>query len=100
VMLLDAAADGFDSYLQTLYLLPGVTGGGIGRELLVHAARMLAEQGRKSMALRVLVKNPARRFYERLGARVVPEGLRIDEGQFDDLVYAFDDVGTLLPHRG
>ena len=38
----------------------------------------------------------ARKFYERLGARLVPEGIARDAGKFDDVVYAFDDVGSVL----
>jgi hypothetical protein len=40
-------------------------------------------------------RNPARAFYERLGATLVPGGLTIDAGQFDDVVYAFSDLRML-----
>jgi len=37
----------------------------------------------------------ARSFYEKLGARLVPEGIAHDAGMFDDVVYAFDDLRAL-----
>lgn len=96
VLLLDSLAAGFESYLQTLYLMPDARGGGIGLKLLTTMARTLMDRGVTNMALRVLRLNPARRFYERLGARLAPEGIANDAGEFDDVVYAFDDLGRLV----
>jgi len=48
------------------------------------------------MVLRTLRLNPGRAFYERLGARLLPEGVNIDAGVFDDVAYAFDDLRRLL----
>lgn len=93
--MLDRNEAGFDSYLATLYLRPDVKGQGIGEVLLrAYAAEVIALDGR-SMVLRTLRLNRARSFYERLGARLVPEGIDIDAGVFDDVVYAFDDVSVL-----
>jgi ribosomal protein S18 acetylase RimI-like enzyme len=86
----------FDSYLQQLYLLSDAKGRGIGRALLRVLAAALIRRNCESMALRVLRQNPAHAFYERLGARPVPEGIENDEGFFDDVVYAFDDLKALL----
>lgn len=85
----------FDSYLQTLYLVPAAWHRGIGRALLRELAARLHSNGVRSMALRTLRLNPARAFYERLGARLVAEGIGNDDGIFDDVVYAFDDIGVL-----
>lgn len=93
---LDREADGYDAYLQTLYLMPQTTGHGVGKELFRALATTLVEGGRTSMALRTLTQNPARGFYERLGARLAPEGIRVDEGVFDDVVYVFDDLTRAL----
>jgi len=99
-LLLDRTAEGYDAYLQTLYLMPQTTGRGVGKELLRALVRKLVELGCTSMALRTLKQNPARAFYERLGARIVPEGIRIDEGVFDDVVYVFDDLTLALRAPG
>jgi ribosomal protein S18 acetylase RimI-like enzyme len=92
-----APRDGFDAYLQTIYLLAATKGKGAGRALLRATAAELLARGCKNMSLRVLGENPARGFYERLGARLVPEGISSDAGVFPgDVVYAFDDLRVLL----
>ncbi|HET9030196.1 MAG TPA: GNAT family N-acetyltransferase [Candidatus Aquilonibacter sp.] len=88
-------ADRFDAYLQTLYLIESAARQRLGTRLLRALADDLVNRSKRSLALRVLAQNPARAFYERLGARLVPEGIAQDAGTFDDVVYAFDDL-TLL----
>lgn len=95
---LDRETTGFDSYLATLYLLPEWKGRGIGRALLRAIACELLG-GATNMMLRTLRNNPARSFYERLGARFVPEHIDVDAGHFDDVVYAFDDLAALAISR-
>jgi GNAT superfamily N-acetyltransferase len=92
---LDRAQYSFDSYLGTLYLRPDVKRRGIGRALLSAIAAELLNRGARSLVLRTLRLNPARRFYERLGARLVSNGDAPDPGRFDDVVYAFDDLKLL-----
>jgi GNAT superfamily N-acetyltransferase len=94
-ILLDGSDNGFQSYLQTLYLWPDKQNRGIGRQLLHELVTRLRAAGAKNMALRTLRRNPARGFYERLGARPAPEGIAHDAGLFDDVVYAFDDLQLL-----
>lgn len=95
-LVMPSAPDGFDCYLGLLYLTAEATGQGIGRALLRALAADLVLQNCENMALRVLRANPSRAFYEHLGARVVPGGISNDAGLFDDVVYAFDDISTLL----
>lgn len=85
----------FDSYLATLYLRPDMKGKGLGKKLLAAISEELLALGARTMVLRTLRLNPARAFYERLGARFIPEGVDIDAGVFDDVVYAFDDLRSL-----
>ena len=87
--------DPFDAYLQTLYLVKEAARSGLGTRLLHALAEDLKARGKRTMSLRVLQNNPARVFYEKLGARLVPEGIEHDAGMFDDVVYAFDDVTAL-----
>lgn len=87
--------NGFESYLESLYVLVTVQRRGIGRELLRVLATRLRAAGAQNMALRTLRLGPARFFYEHLGARLVPEGIAKDADRFDDDVYGFDDLGAL-----
>jgi GNAT superfamily N-acetyltransferase len=96
VIVMPTAPDGFDCYLGLLYLAADAKGRGIGRALLRTLAADLVRQNCKNMALRVLRANPSRAFYEHLGARLVSGGISNDAGLFDDVVYAFDDISTLL----
>lgn len=93
--LLDANETGFDSYLAMLYVRPELKGRGLGKALLGAMSAELLALGSRTLVLRTLRLNPARGFYERLGARFVPEGVDIEAGTFDDVVYAFDDLERL-----
>ncbi|HET9095070.1 MAG TPA: GNAT family N-acetyltransferase [Candidatus Baltobacteraceae bacterium] len=93
--MLEAAQWGFDSYLATLYLQPALKRQGLGKMLLRAIAAELRAQGAGTMVLRTLRLSPARRFYEKMGARFIPEGVDVDAGHFDDVVYAFDDLRDL-----
>jgi GNAT superfamily N-acetyltransferase len=57
-------------YLEDLFVLPEHRGGGIGRMLLAHLARLAVERGCGRLEWAVLDWNrDAIQFYERLGAR-------------------------------
>lgn len=99
--LLDPAQGGFQSYLQTLYVHPRAARQGIGSQLLRVACARLRDMGARNLALRTLRLGEARRFYERFGARVVPEGIAEGAAGFDDVVYAFDDLSAVaIASRG
>jgi len=61
-------------YLEDLFVRPEYRGRGIGKALLVHLARLAAEQRCGRYQWQVLDWNtPSIRFYEALGARRLPE---------------------------
>jgi len=74
---------GHDAYVDALYVRADRHGRGIGRALLGTLADALTQDGLQALALHVVAQNPARRFYEHLGARFLFEEpiLRgVDEG--------------------
>jgi GNAT superfamily N-acetyltransferase len=61
-------------YLEDLYVQPAHRGSGLGKALLTHLGRLAAERGCGRFEWSVLDWNePAIRFYESLGADVLPD---------------------------
>jgi len=61
-------------YLEDLYVRPEMRGGGIGRALLAHLARLAVERGCGRLEWWVLDWNePAIRFYRQLGAEAMDD---------------------------
>jgi ribosomal protein S18 acetylase RimI-like enzyme len=68
VAVLAMSAEGSDSWIEQLYVLPGWTGRGIGTKLLRHAHRSLP----RPIRLYTFQENAgARRFYERNGYKAL-----------------------------
>ena len=92
---LHAGEPGYDALLDTLYVLNSHQKRGIGRELLRAAAHALRESGaRKIWLLTLRDRNPARAFYESLGATLVreqPAPPILGDGVMD-CVYGFELV--------
>lgn len=59
-------------FLSGLYLLPAYQGQGLGSQIL-RDLLLEARQSGRPVRLQVLVSNPARRLYERLGFAVIDE---------------------------
>ena len=75
-------------YLEDVFVEPEHRGAGIGKALLRHLARIAAERGCGRFEWRVLDWNtPSIRFYESLGARILPEWelVRMTEAEFTAL---------------
>ena len=89
---------GFDAVLSTLYVLRGAQRRGIARALLRELSSELLRANVRSMWLLTLRdRNPARAFYERVGAVLLREEsapVSLGEGVMD-AVYGFPDVAIL-----
>ena len=92
----------YQGELYTLYLLRKAQKQGIGRKLVQTVAAALAERGYRSMRVEVLRDNPARGFYERLGAVYLRQGVFIVDGvEITEMAYGWPDLRVLLPeHEG
>ena len=78
-------------YLEDLFVEPAFRGWGIGKALLVHLARIAVQKGCGRYQWQVLDWNePAIRFYESMGARVMREWLtaRVDGEDLERLAGA------------
>ncbi len=87
--------------VKLLGVLPAYQGRGIGRRLMTCVAERLARAGMQSLLVRVLLVNPHRPFYERLGAQYQREepydwnGVTLAMG-----VYRWPDTAVLLGQAG
>ncbi len=73
-MLLDEEKFGLNAELTAIYLQPAAQRAGLGRRLVAQVADIYREQGASGLLVWVLAGNQAaRKFYERLGARLLIE---------------------------
>jgi hypothetical protein len=81
----------------TLYVDPAETERGIGGHLLREMLRTLAEQRHENVIVWVLKGNPARYFYEHLGARLIATKREQRFGTTIDLeAYAWSDLARVM----
>jgi ribosomal protein S18 acetylase RimI-like enzyme len=89
----------FKGEIFMLYVMPDAQESGIGRQLLLAMLGNLATSNYPSALVWVLRNNPARFFYERLGAKLclhrqIPFGGRMVEA----LGYGWNDLSATLDH--
>lgn len=98
--LIAAGGDDGATLLDNLHVSPSARGGGIGPRLLDQAARELLDRGwDRRLQLWVYAANAgARRFYERLGARLTASDTAdaADGGRMAAVSYGWDDARTLI----
>jgi GNAT superfamily N-acetyltransferase len=91
-----AARENFGAYegeLYAVYVLPEFQRRGIGERLFRLGAGFLKASGRNSMYLLTLEVSPYRRFYEKLGGRVVGgKSVEIEGVAYDELAYGWDSL--------
>src|SRR5215467_8904097 len=87
----------FAGEVFTLYVGPDSQNQGVGRRLLIALFRRLVAAGRRSAILWVLRDNPARFFYERLGARQVSHRpLPVGGASVEAIAYGWRDLPGFL----
>ena len=63
----------FEGEVYTLYVLPGMTGQGLGSALLQSVFRLFSKSGYNGMVIWALADNPSRFFYEAMGGQLIAE---------------------------
>jgi ribosomal protein S18 acetylase RimI-like enzyme len=87
---------GIDGEFFELYVDPAAQGGRVGRALMSEMAAHLVARRMRSACVWVLRDNPARWFYQHLGARAVAEGqIRYAGAQLAQVAYAWPDLASL-----
>jgi len=103
-------ADGFAGEFSALYVLAAHQRQGLGRRLMALMAQDLLAREMRGAALWVLRDNePARRFYEALGAKVVSQRVEMvdehiggrariqDDAKLCEVAYGWPDLSVLAP---
>jgi len=87
---------GYDAYIHALYVVAAAHGNGAGRELVRLGAAKLRSDGYRSLSVHVLASNPARAFYEHLGAHfIAEETLDAGEDSWKQCAYGWNDITPL-----
>lgn len=87
---------GYQAELYAIYLLQAAQGHGTGRQLVRAAAKHLAAHNFQSMFVWVLRDNPARYFYQALGAKYLQEKpITIGTQELIESAYGWDDIRLL-----
>ena len=90
----------FQAEIFAIYVLQEFHGRGCGRALMLASAERLLQEGMRSMLLWVLVENPSRGFYERLGGKRLEEKqITIDGESLTEVAYGWADLHDLLALR-
>lgn len=89
-----------DRYEYELYVLnvaPDQQRQGVGRHLVKHVAREVIAKGHAHLLVRVLVENPNRPFYERLGAvELAKRPYNWDGYLTEEVIYGWKDITSLV----
>ncbi|HLI07406.1 MAG TPA: GNAT family N-acetyltransferase [Ktedonobacteraceae bacterium] len=86
--------------LYAIYILQEYQGQEIGRRLTEALVGKLLEAGIDNMLVWVLAENPARKFYEALGGRLIrTRQIEIGGAILDEVAYGWQDINSILAVR-
>jgi GNAT superfamily N-acetyltransferase len=89
--------DAYEGELYAIYLLPEFQRKGVGERLFKLGVEFLVGGGKDSAYLLALEVSPYRRFYEKMGGRVVGrKQVEIGGVAYDELVYGWRSLRRLL----
>lgn len=88
---------GYDGELYAIYILKEYQGKGIGRQLVKPLVEQLTNDGMNSMTVLVLEANPAKQFYQSLGAIEIDQLQDTVAGkEVIELVYGWRDLSIII----
>ena len=93
----DTYDSAFTAELYAIYILDRYHGQGVGRRLTRELVTYLVERNLFSMTVAVLAENPARHFYQALGAQFIREQeITIGDVPLLEQIYGWSDIRSLL----
>jgi ribosomal protein S18 acetylase RimI-like enzyme len=88
----------FRGEIHAIYVLDQFQRHGIGRQLFFHAAAALQQAEYPSMMVWALKQNPYRKFYERLGGKLLGEEVTcIGNRELVQVAYGWPEVSAVVP---
>ena len=85
-----------EGILYTLYILEPYQRIGIGRELVKSVVERLKEDGINSLKLWAFEDNPSRKFYEKLGGKIMGKKVsKVGDVQLNELLYGWKDINDI-----
>ena len=92
---------GYDAEILALHVRQAYQGKGTGSALLRAAVGQLQEWGCRSVMLWTLQGNPVRRWYERLGGKLLGEKrYQVEDWEISEIAYGWETISSLLPSGG
>ena len=92
-----ADAEGYDSSVRGLYVLPTYQRRGRGRLLLSDAATILHRDGARSVEIGCVRENPSCDFYRHLGGvEVGRRPARVDAHRTEEILFGWPDITALF----
>ena len=91
------ALNSFDAELYAIYLLRERQGKGAGRSLFDALTRALRTAGYSGMVLWVLKENPAVKFYERMGGKLIArKPIEIGGAQLEEVAFGWPRLEDVI----
>ena len=82
--------------IYSFYLLPPFQGLGLGRKLFEYCVAGLKDKDHRSVCLDSLELSPYRRFYEKMGGKVIGRGThKLADEDFATVIYGWDDLSRI-----
>jgi ribosomal protein S18 acetylase RimI-like enzyme len=92
-------AERFKGELCAIYLLDEFQHKKIGTELVKLVVKYLKVNSIDSMITWVLKQNPSRKFYEKLGGRVIGEqSIEIGGDRYTEIAYGWENIKNIFSH--